>query len=1021
MITCQTQYRVNIVFFIALISALALTMMSASDCLADLTIHQPLRRSVYQTNEVIPLAVVHDNSDQSAKLVVTVTRDGGIGTSYTFDVGASDTRKTGVTTDHVNLNGRLLRPGQYTVSVSVGDQSANAEFEVFSQVRSSSYRLINWGTAEKENRLEIGDSKYGYNLFYGQGGSDPNGYFIRAGVDFVPNCVMGGGHQMNLRMECDWSDPYAVRGGMISAAKFALRDRTLPNVPMIHFFDEPGLTWHEDSVSGDLTAHGVPAQVRAYEAAFNKTYLSHHEVDADKPESLAQWKHWTKWKLGFMDAAWKLGQHSVSDIDSSMLSVTQSQYGFPAFTDGYYFNVARSLPIVSGHGGYHDWGPGFFNPGMTLSISRGRDHEKECWYLPTWYANTTNDQYRVEQYLSFITGIQGLMSPPPLEPTKNPIAREAIIETNSVMGKLGTIFSTMPVTYQPVAMLYSISNGLDEQARSLTDKKIYYAHDTAHGDSLPFTYLAGKLNQQHFMTVVEEDIIDGTLAQRYKVLVIGAVSYLGDGVINALEDYIADGGKVLVYDSTVVIEGAIDLGVKAELPEQAKFDELQKTGDRDSYLPLSTTAKFLDGAKALAQAIGTHLDEAGINPVIETDVPTIVAIKHGYGDVMYVFALNATPDRAEGSSIDPIAVDATIGVPTEGRAIYDAMAGGAASGLTVKDGVASGQLAFGAGQLRVWALTSQPIGKVSLSAPVVTHDLTQHEQPITLNLTATVLDDQSNVLSGAIPMRVTVTDPNGEVRYELHRATDRGVLELALPMAGNDADGAWQVTVTELLANTQGERSFAYQSLKRPASTAGLTERAVAFGGDLQHVFEFARRHHDVTIVVGDSDYNRSAAERLKKILEPWDMRCTIVDAASVGPRPIIEAEAPTWSGGYTHTRRDTVKPGQENGVEYVGFNLMGPTILIGNPDDHAVIKFLAEPRWGFLPYAPKRNVFPGGSRGYVAWQRDAVQRGVESVTLIAYDKTGMHEAVGSFYEAAIGMEPLTQWVQPVAVSKSNP
>ena len=51
-------------------------------------------------------------------------------------------------------------------------------------------------------------------------------------------------------------------------------------------------------------------------------------------------------------------------------------YGFSAFTDGYYFNVVRSLPITSGHGGYHDYGLGIFNPSLFLEMARARDRWK---------------------------------------------------------------------------------------------------------------------------------------------------------------------------------------------------------------------------------------------------------------------------------------------------------------------------------------------------------------------------------------------------------------------------------------------------------------------------------------------------------------------------------------------------------------------------------------------------------------------------------------------------------------------
>src|SRR5439155_5887644 len=95
------------------------------------------------------------------------------------------------------------------------------------------------------------------------------------------------------------------------------------------------------------------------------------------------------------------------------------------------------------------------------------------------------------------------------------------------------------------------------------------------------------------------------------------------------------------------------------------------------------------------------------------------------------------------------------------------------------------------------------------------------------------------------------------------------------------------------------------------------------------------------------------------------------------------------------------------------GFAVKGPVILLGTPEDNPIIKFLLEER--FLPYRPERSTFPGPDRGLIAWQRDGVGRGQDSVTLIAYDEGGMSEAVGSFYEAVAGIEPLTRWKLPEA------
>src|SRR5207249_58898 len=167
----------------------------------------------------------------------------------------------------------------------------------------------------------------------------------------------------------------------------------------------------------------------AFAAAFDRDPPEYHKIDPNNPADVAKWKQWAYWKLGFMDAAWKEAQFGVSRVRPDFLSLTQSQYGWAAFTDGYYFNVARGLPVISGHGGYDDFGPGYFNPSYFLEMARARDFARPAWYLPQWYGNTPPDRFRLEQYLSFMTHVQGMISPPDLEPATNPSARQGIVES----------------------------------------------------------------------------------------------------------------------------------------------------------------------------------------------------------------------------------------------------------------------------------------------------------------------------------------------------------------------------------------------------------------------------------------------------------------------------------------------------------------------------------------------------------------------------------------------------------------
>ncbi len=986
---------------------------------AKLQILLPLGRTAYQTNEAIDLAVVRSSVEALAAGNLTLSVAGADGSKMSFEFRVSGSElpnakretpnaKPARATEHLHLNGWLLRPGNYTVEAACDGTAASVAIEVYSHVRKSDFKLLVWGRAQKDQKLVEGEESIGYNLIYGHYTNDDDANYIRAGVDYMPNCTMGGGHQMDLRGECDWSDPYVARGGTARVVQRALQTRTRPNVPGIHFYDEPGLTWMKDPVTGEGTPHGIPAQVRAYQSAFDREWLSNHKLDPKNPESVRQWTQWAYWKLGFMDAAWKESQFGVNYVEPGYLTATQSQYGWSAFTDGYYFNVARSLPIVSGHGGYHDYGPGYFNPSYFLEMARARDIAKPCWYLPCWYGNTTSDEFRLEQYLSFQMNIQGMQTPPdidPFEPAKKPAA-QGVVESNQLMARLGTIFTTMPVTRPPVALLYSLSDLIHEQVE--TKGKVNYAHDSEHGRNMPLAYLASKLLQQQFLVVVEEDVLDGTLAANHKAVVLTSIKYLDPPVVAALEDFAAKGGLVLTTsDCAVQIKGAANLGVTPAMPDAAIIKKLAEAKQYKEMAPYTTVGKWFQGATPLAKAIKAQLDKAGIKPAFECDNPYIVATRQAAGDIEYLFAVNAEYDYKAGQYLSMKPAVATIGLPGDGRAVYDAVRGGAFAELK---GGAKGTFRFGPGQMHVFASTARPIGSVKALTPLLTRDLTLAQSPIRVEVGATLLDAKGGVLSGSAPLQFLVIDPLGVTRYERFVATRLGTATLSLPLAATDPAGQWKVVVRELLSGTEDTAAFAYQPLEKCGALAGATHRAVFFPPDFDRVHRFARVHRAATIVTGSSDFNKAAAERLVRILEPWDLHCKIVDAKEANKaRELKPEEAATWAG----LDFGRAEPGAKNPPSRVGFAIQGAVILLGTPQDNPLIAHLEKMK--SLPYAPKAEEFPGRGRGYIAWQLDIIGVGQESVALIAYDAEGMSEAVGTFYEMVAGIQPLTPWRLPVA------
>src|SRR5207237_5510005 len=98
-----------------------------------------------------------------------------------------------------------------------------------------------------------------------------------------------------------------------------------------------------------------------------------------------------------------------------------------------------------------------------------------------------------------------MMSPPDCEPATNAVPRQGIVESNQLMKRLGPIFADRAPTKPPVAMLYSLSQCVHTQTK---DRSANYAHAMPQGQNLPLTYVAGKLLQQQFYAVVDEDVLD---------------------------------------------------------------------------------------------------------------------------------------------------------------------------------------------------------------------------------------------------------------------------------------------------------------------------------------------------------------------------------------------------------------------------------------------------------------------------------------------------------------------------------
>jgi hypothetical protein len=170
-------------------------------CGAEVRLELPQERTAYQCNESIPLTVLRSGaqSQREGELALRLSAGDGSALTFTFITAKAEAHAV----EHLQVNGWLLRPGSYRVEVSCEGATAQTNITLHSPIRRSDFKLINWGRAKGKDQLCHGEEGLGFNLFYGQDDGDKEANLLRAGVDFMFCCTMSGGHQMDLRQECD--------------------------------------------------------------------------------------------------------------------------------------------------------------------------------------------------------------------------------------------------------------------------------------------------------------------------------------------------------------------------------------------------------------------------------------------------------------------------------------------------------------------------------------------------------------------------------------------------------------------------------------------------------------------------------------------------------------------------------------------------------------------------------------------------------------------------------------------------
>ena len=532
-------------------------------------------------------------------------------------------------------------------------------------------------------------------------------------------------------------------------------------------------------------------------------------------------------------------------------------------------------------------------------------------------------------------------------------------------------------------------------------------------------YMATKMTQYPMNVILDEDILDGTLAADHQAVIVSAITYLDPAVLAGLEAFAASGGLVLTTnDTTVAIQGATKLNIAPGDDLKKERARIAAINDADAKLAATQKANSfraqMESAEAAAKALTTALQAKGIKPAFISDIATLAPGRQVRGEIEYLFAVNFTPVDGYNTGLPgngygtPAAAKATISLPDDGRPVYNAISSAVAPFTKQGDNLQAG-FDLGPGQMLAFARTARPIGGVQVGTPVVNRDLTRTENVQRLEFSASLVDTQQRVISGAAPLQIMVTDPFGSVRYNLYRATEQGVCRISLPLAANDAAGEWTITVRELLAGTEGSTKMTYQPAAQCGVVAGAVQRAMYFEPDKANIYQFFRQYRQISVVAGPGQ--DAAAQRVVDIFRPYNVYATIVPLEeAVKPRPLTDEEALTWCGT---SLAGSLNAATRANAAQVGYNLWAPAILIGSPQNNPLIKRLADAK--VLPY-PLTADFPGRGRGMVAWNIMTLGHDVEVIACIGNDDEGIAEAIGTLFTLGIGHDPLL----PLALPENN-
>lgn len=334
------------------------------------------------------------------------------------------------------------------------------------------------------------------------------------------------------------------------------------------------------------------------------------------------------------------------------------------------------------------------------------------------------------------------------------------------------------------------------------------------------------LNMAH---IPADIVMDETIAQfgldDYDLLVLPLCETLTETVYNTILEFQKRGGKVIA-----------DQYLRAPIPDVKTFNfdldyrsrvsavTINEQVTFDKYSPLdlkgNPDAEKVEGVTALEDQIimesyARQLRE-GLEGMIERKVdcstPTVSLNVLENEGVQYIFVINDKREYDDrfgpykailGKTVEQTVTLSLDQPDAEDIALYDLLANKTLpyrrEGHKILFDVELDQHGG-----KMIAVHKTPFDHLSIQMqPVIRHRGIPHK------ITILVQDENAHLLAGAHPLKVTITDPDGNPsEFTDYYAAENGILSIDLIPAVNDRAGLWNIEVKELMTGKTAEASF---------------------------------------------------------------------------------------------------------------------------------------------------------------------------------------------------------------------